>query len=253
MRALFIVVWVALFSHLADALPGFVVPPLTGPVVDTAHLLAPQSESFLSQNLRALRQQGGSQVVVLTVDELYGLPIEQASIQVTDAWKLGSATKDNGILLIIAAKERAVRIEVGQGLEGQLTDAYSRRIIDRVIVPRFRASDIDGGVIAGVGAILQYTDPDFVLGDGPQPTASRRRWSMPLVIWLIIFVFIWLRSLGGGGPGGGFRSGYRRSGTTYWGGGGFGGGGFSGGGGFGGGGFSGGGGGFSGGGASGRW
>jgi len=244
---------VTMFSQVADASPDFVVPPLTGPVVDTAHLLEPQSETFLSQRLRALREQGGSQIVVLTVDELHGLPIEQASIQVTDAWKLGSATKDNGILLLIAAKERAVRIEVGQGLEGQLTDAYSRRIIDRVIVPRFRASDIDGGVIAGVGAILQYTDPDFVFGGEPQPDASRRGWSMPFLIWLVIFVFIWLRSLSGGGPGGGLRSGYRRSGPTSWGGGGFGGGGFSGGGGFGGGGFSGGGGGFSGGGASGRW
>ncbi|MEN9835559.1 MAG: hypothetical protein RL011_1752, partial [Pseudomonadota bacterium] len=161
---------VSLFGLLAlapalVAAPQFVVPPLSAPVVDAAQILAPQTVQRLGVVLRTLRDQGGSQVAVLTVPELGGLTIEQASIQVADAWKLGSATKDNGVLLMIAAAERAVRIEVGQGLEGQLTDAHSRRIIDRVMLPYFKNGDYDSGVIAGVVAILQHSDPDFRMDD----------------------------------------------------------------------------------------
>lgn len=231
-----------------QALPGetFAVPPLSGPVVDTANVLTPHTVQKLSRILRSLQEQGGSQVVVLTVDQLHGVPIEQASIQVTDAWKLGTTAKDNGVLLFIASKDRALRIEVGQGLEGQLTDAHSRRIIDQVIVPYFKKGDYDAGVLAGVATILQHTDPDF----RPEESLGMRRRRAPApsfgLLFVMIVIFMILRQFFGGGPGGRLGGGgSSRSNRIYWGGGG--GGGFSGGG------FSGGGGGFSGGGASGRW
>lgn len=235
------------WSQPAPAADSFVVPPLTGPVVDTAQVLSPQTEQKLSQLLRQLRDQGGSQIVVLTLEQLAGLPIEQASIEITDTWKLGTASKDNGVLLLIAVKDRSLRIEVGQGLEGQLTDAHARRIIDRIIVPRLKTGDFDGGVIAGIAAILQHTDPDFRYED-MLPARSRGRTSTPMaLLTVLLIIFFVLREYFGGGPGGGRFGGgrYRRDSTIYWGGGG----GFGGGGG----GFGGGGGGFSGGGASGRW
>ena len=224
----------------------FTVPPLTGPIVDAANLLSPRNEQSLTQVLRKLRDQGGSQLVVLTVDQLYGLPIEQASIQVTDAWKLGSATKDDGVLLLVAAKDRAVRIEVGQGLEGQLTDAHARRIIDQIIIPYFKSGDYDAGLLAGVTAILQHTDPNFRFDETVPVPRERKRSGSFWALFVIFVIFTLLQKFFGGGPGGRFGGGggYRRSNSVYWGGGG---GGFSGGG------FSGGGGGFSGGGASGRW
>lgn len=230
----------------------FVPPPLTSPVMDTAHLMDPVTEQKLASALRSLWSQGGSQVVVLTVDQLHGIPIEQASIKVTDTWKLGTGTKDNGVLLLISAADRSIRIEVGQGLEGQLTDAHSRRIIDRVMIPYFRSGDPSTGIVAGVAAILQHTDPGFSLDDIAPEQLSQRHGPSLLLVMLVLIVLVLRHYFGGGsGPGGMGRG--RRIGSSglYWGGSGYssGGGGFSGGGG----GFSGGGGGFSGGGASGKW
>lgn len=132
MRALLLV---AALSPLT-AFAAFEPPALTGPVVDAGDMLSSSTEAKLDQFIRRLHESGGSQLQVVTVPDLGGISIEEASIQVTDKYKLGSAKGDNGVLLLISRDDRKVRIEVGQGLEGNLTDAYSSRIIRDVIVPR---------------------------------------------------------------------------------------------------------------------
>ncbi len=223
----------------------FNVPALTSPVVDEAGLLDGRVRVQLEQALRSIRSQGGPQVSVLAVTTIDPYTIEEASIRVAKQWGLGSAEKDDGVLLMVAKKERKVRIEVGQALEADLTDAYSRRIIDNEIVPLFRSGDFDSGVLVGVRGILLRMNPPIHLEDHMKSAPIRKRRSrgsgLPPIAWIIIIIlFVVFRSLFGGGGGG--------RGRGFYGGGGFGGfGGGSGGG------WSGGGGGFSGGGASGSW
>jgi uncharacterized protein len=230
------------------------IPALRSAVTDRAGILSPATRQRLESALQQLQRVGGTQLAVLILPDLAGLTIEQASIQVVDEWKLGSKEADNGVLLLIAPNERKVRIEVGQGLEGALTDAHSKRIIDEGITPLFREGDMDGGVTFGVYQIARITNPDVDLtayfeGQLRKPRASGSRDASPIQIifmgLLMLLVFSarmgFLPFLVMGGMGGfGGRRGM----------GGFGGG-LGGGGGFGG--FSGGGGGFSGGGASGGW
>ena len=228
------------------------MPPLRSAVTDLAGILSPTTRQQLESALRVLKQTGGTQLAVLTLPDLGGLTIEEASIQVADQWKLGSGEADNGVLLLVAKQERKVRIEVGQGLEGALTDAYAKRIIDEAITPLFRSGDMDGGITVGVYQIARITNPDIDLkpyleGQLRHSQSRRRKEASPLQILflLVLFIFVFFTRLGflpflfaghmgGGGRHGGFGGGF-------------------GGGGFGGGGFGGGGGGFSGGGASGGW
>lgn len=235
-----------LFCLALPAEAEFKVPPLTGPVVDQAELLSPTMRRRLEEFVRRLYESGGTQLQILTVSDLGGLAIEQASIQVTDQWKLGGVKDDNGVLLMVAKTERKVRIEVGQGREGDLPDVVASRIIREVITPRFREGSFDRGVIEGVVAIVQRTDPEFLKSnhDG-EATASERRGkisgrALELILSLLFFTFLILPPLFG----------RRRFGRGPFFPGGFGGGGFGSGGA---GGWSGGGGGFSGGGASGDW
>ena len=130
------------------------VPTLTGRVVDRAGMLSPATEAALTARLAAHEDSTSNQVVVLTVPSLEGEAIEPYATRVFRAWGLGQAGRDNGVLLLVARDDRELRIEVGYGLEGDLTDATSGTIIRRVIVPRFRDGDVDGGVLAGVDAIL---------------------------------------------------------------------------------------------------
>jgi uncharacterized protein len=237
------------------------VPGLTGPVVDRAGVLDDRWEKRLGDLSRAARaQNGGSgpQLQYLLVSTLDGEAIEDFSMRVAEAWKLGTKGKDDGVLVVVAVKDRKVRIEVGGGLEGGLTDAQSGRIIRSAIVPAFREGRYGDGLYAAGQQILA------ALGALPQGMAQAPRRQVedktdaipvlgtllgflfglgaPFLVILIVF-FIILRVIAGlGGPG-------PRGPRSPWGGGGFGGGGFSGGGG----GWSGGGGGFSGGGASGSW
>lgn len=132
---------------------NFQVPLLSGPVVDQADVLSSSQEQTLAGYISQARSQGGPQIQVLIVRDLSGITIEEASIKVVDAWKLGSKKTDDGILLLIAPKERRLRIEVGRGLEGAITDLLSRRVIDQVIGPRFRTGDYAGGILQGIQAL----------------------------------------------------------------------------------------------------
>jgi uncharacterized protein len=238
-----------LLSPMAFAALTF--PPLTGRVVDNAHVLSAQTQEQLTATLAALEKKKGDQLVVATLPSLGGIPIEQYGYQLGRAWGIGQKTHSTGAILIVAPAEHKVRVEVGYGLEGDLTDAQSKVIIESLILPKFRSGDYDGGVRDGVNAIVRVLGGDVVatpLAQSAPQDDDHDTGGFPIiivifVIWIVFGRFLWpLLFLGG-----------HRSGSWGWSGGGFGGGGFGGGGGFSGGGFSGGGGSFGGGGASGSW
>jgi uncharacterized protein len=151
--------WVVLILCSLSQAQAFEVPPLTDSVVDEAQLLDNGVRSQLANALKIIHDKGGPQVAILTVPTIEPLTIEEASYKVVKGWQLGTAQKDNGVLLIIAQKERKIRIEVGQGVEGDLTDAYSRRIIDDIMVPAFREGQTAKGILWGVQGILNRMSP----------------------------------------------------------------------------------------------
>ncbi|KAA3609606.1 MAG: TPM domain-containing protein [Planctomycetota bacterium] len=234
-----------------------------------AGYLSASEERALEERLEAYsRGSSGNEVAVLTVQTLGNRPLEDFAIDVARAWGLGKQGQDNGVLLLVAKKERSLRIEVGNGLEGVLTDLVSGRIVDLVMIPEFRGGRPAAGIRLGAEAITQAAGGDF--SRIPERSSGRRNkkasgfLGIPVVLIVLFLIIASRRGRGGrGGRGGGMHglfwllmamnSGSRRSGG-FGGGSGFGAGGF-GGGGFGGGGFGGfgGGGGFSGGGASGGW
>lgn len=138
------------------------IPYLSGRVNDYAGILSSQTIYDLENQLKAHEQKTSNQVVVLTVANLDDQSIEDFSIKVAETWKLGQKEKDNGVLLLISRDDHKLRIEVGRGLEGTLTDALCSQIIRHQIVPRFKGGDFDGGVKAGVEAILGTIDGTYV-------------------------------------------------------------------------------------------
>ncbi|KSB91333.1 methanol dehydrogenase [Caulobacter vibrioides] len=147
------------FAAAALAAPTF--PPLTGRVVDQANILSPRAEQQLTDELATLEKQTGRQVVVATLSSLQGYEIEDYGYQLGRAWGIGEKDKNTGALLIVAPNERKVRIEVGYGLEPVLTDALSSVIIQSAVLPRFKAGDMQGGIVAGTDSIVkQLSLPD---------------------------------------------------------------------------------------------
>lgn len=221
------------------------VPKSTGYVNDLAGLISSATELKIENFLRGFEASDSTQLVVLTVDSLQGEALEEYSLKVAENWGIGQKGKDNGALLLIAKQERKIRIEVGYGLEGKLTDLLAGRIIDNDITPHFKAGDYEGGVVAGITGMAEAVRGEYQ-GTG---TTSRKKKRNPLgSLALLLFLGPGLMLLGGGGGRRGRRG--RRGGSGFWiGGMGGGGGGFGGGGG----GFGGGGGGFGGGGSSGSW
>ena len=143
------------------------VPPLSGRVVDVAQVLPPETVKFLSSELQAHEAKTSNQVAVLIVPSLEGEPLFDFSHRVATSWKLGRHGTDNGVLLLIAIKDRKIRLEVGYGLEGVLTDARSAQIIRNEIVPRFRAGDVPMGVKAGVQAVLNTIEGTYSVPERP--------------------------------------------------------------------------------------
>ncbi|MGE4323576.1 MAG: YgcG family protein [Sphingobium sp.] len=239
-------------------------PKLTGQVVDAANLLDDAQEAALTARLAELATQSGRQVVVATVPDLQGYDIGDYGYRLGRAWGIGDQNRNDGALLIVAPNERKVRIEVGYGLEGIMTDALSAQIIRNAITPRFKAGDMAGGIAAGVeqiGALLALP-PEEAKARAAQAAAQAQGNDggdgAVLAIWITLFIVFFFvlpmmsrmkggrRYRGGGGPvilwgpgagGSGGSSGWGSGGGSGWGGGGFSGGGGS----------------FGGGGASGGW
>ena len=255
------------------------IPPLTGRVTDQTATLTVEQKAELEQTLQAFEARKGSQIVVHVVPTTAPETIEQYALRVAEQWKPGRKKIDDGVILVVAKDDRALRIEVGYGLEGALTDAASKRIISEIIAPRFKQGDFHGGIRAGIDQIMRVIDGEplpppgtrssdvsglqsytpiifmvaLVLGGvlrallGRLPGALVAGGAVAVVAWLIVGAVSIALGAGFlaflftllGGGMGGFGIGGHRGGS-----GGFG---------SGGGGFSGGGGGFGGGGASGRW
>ncbi len=276
--------WVV--GWIAPATAQVPVPPLTGHVIDLTGTLTTEQKASLEQTLVALEATKGSQIAVLMLPSTAPEDIEQFALRVAEKWKLGRKRVDDGAIVVVAKDDRAVRIEVGYGLEGALTDVTSKRIISETMLPRFRTQDYFGGISAGVGQIIRVVEgeplpaPSGVRGESPGGGIQQ---SLPVffivalavggvlrrvlgkvfgsfvtggVVGAIAWFVVGTVALAAGAGvvaflvtlmGGGLLG--RGVGGYYggMGGGGRGGGGFSGGG------FSGGGGGFGGGGASGRW
>src|SRR6266550_693038 len=144
------------------------VPPLSGRVVDTTGTLSSGDIAAQSQRLLDFQKRKGSQIAVLIVPTTAPETIEQYSIRAAETWKIGRKKIDDGALLVIAKNDHKLRIEVGYGLEGALTDITARRIIDEVIVPRFKAGDFTGGIAAGLTRMIGIIDGE--------PLAARRLW-----------------------------------------------------------------------------
>ena len=147
-----------LLCWVASALALVAVPPLSGRVVDQTGTLSPGDIASLTQTLKDLETRKGSQIAVLIVPTTDGEAIEQFSLRVAEAWKIGRKKVDDGVLLVIAKNDRRLRIEVGYGLEGALTDATTKRIIDEDITPKFKAGDFGGGVAAGVDRMVRIVN-----------------------------------------------------------------------------------------------
>lgn len=169
---------------VARALP---VPPLNAHINDYAHMISERAAGELERELAELEKTDSTQVVVLTIPGLEGENVEDFSIKVAEAWKIGSKGVDNGVILLIVRDDRKVRIEVGRGLEGKLTDLVSGRIIRNSIIPRFKAGDFDGGVKAGVGAIVEAARGEY-RAEGREPGQGCR--GTTPIFTLLIFLFI---------------------------------------------------------------
>jgi uncharacterized protein len=256
------------------------IPKLTGRVVDEAKLLSPEQVTQLTQLSDGIEKASSRQFVVATIPDLQGYPIEDYGNKLIRGWAIGQKGANNGIILIVAPNERKVRIEVGYGLEPIMTDALASMIINETILPRFKAGDMAGGIVAGAEAVSEQMKLPLEAAEAravqqvskpaARPRSNDSGTSIPFVVifWIIVVAFIvlsrfrrgtsgrryrsgvapvilWGPGLGSG-SGSGWGSGWSSGGGSDWGSGGGsdwgGGGGFSGGGGSGG-----------GGGASGSW
>jgi uncharacterized protein len=219
------------------------IPKLQGYVNDYANLISGSSRAKLEEELRSFEQSDSTQLVILTLSSLEGETVEDYSIKVVEAWKLGKARKDNGILFLVSKNDRQMRIEVGRGLEGRLTDLMAGRIIDLVVKPRFKRGDFDGGVTAGVASLIDATRGEFKSEGEDSRKGAQPFHSSWLYLFAILSLFFFFLSSArkrgntssgrghGGFPGGfvSFPSGRGGGGNTFGGGGGtFGGGGASG-------------------------
>lgn len=230
------------------------IPVLTSPVIDQAQMMSVESVSTLSKDLESIYRSGGPQIVVLTVRSLEDQTVEERAIQVFEQWKIGKKGKDNGVLLLIAREEKKIRIEVGYGLEGDIPDAYAKRITENSILPFFRKGDFNSGILLGVQQIAHLSHVDLknlTLSHGV-PNSRPLPWPVALFYIVTGLIFFWLliqpKSAarldrqnrkyrnsywgGGGGSSGDWGGGYS-GGSSFggWGDGGGGGGGSSGGGG----------------------
>lgn len=195
--SLYLLLTAVLFAVPAHALE---VPKLQGRVNDYAGMISPQTKSTLEQTLKAIEQSDSTQIVIITIPSLQGEVLEQFSIKVAEAWKIGQKGKDNGVIFLVSKNDRKMRIEVGRGLEEKITDLRAGRIIDEVIKPRFRTGDFDGGFTEGIASIIAASKGEFRAVPQPQqkpnvpvPGSFATETGTPtfmIVLIIIIYVFI---------------------------------------------------------------
>jgi uncharacterized protein len=195
----------------APAAPGPKFPPLTGRVVDDAHVLSPQVQADLTQKLADLEQRTSRQLVVVTLPSLQGYDIADYGYQLLRSWRIGQKGLDNGAIFIVAPSEHKVRVEVGYGLEPILTDGLSSVILQEQVLPKFRAGDVPGGVVAGTDALIGQLGTDTSTAEAKAAAAEQPHYAyhhhrsgigaiVPLI--LIFFVVSALFRGRGGGMGG---------------------------------------------------
>jgi uncharacterized protein len=169
------------------------VPALKGYVNDYANMMSPEARLKIETELKAFEQSDSTQVVILTIPSLEGEALEQFSVKVAEAWKIGQKGKDNGAILLVSKQDRKIRIEVGRGLEGKLTDLMAGRIVNFVINPRFKRNDFDGGFITATQALIDVTRGEFKVDETQTSTRKKRSSSLPA---LFIFGAVALLTLG---------------------------------------------------------
>ena len=189
-----------LLCWACPTLAAVAVPPLSGRVVDQTGTLRSDDVASLTQTLKNFEARKGSQIAVLIVPTTDGEAIEQFSLRVAEAWKIGRKRVDDGALLVIAKDDRHLRIEVGYGIEGALTDATTKRIIDEDITPKFKAGDFAGGISAGVERMIKVIDGEKLPAPappqwhGPNPLDYIDPFN-PFVLVLLFFGGAFLRSI----------------------------------------------------------
>jgi uncharacterized protein len=176
--------------YMARALAEVAVPPLKAHVTDLTGTLTPVETAALEQKLIAFEQRKGSQIAVLIVPTTQPETIEQYGIRVAEQWKLGRKGVDDGALLLVAKDDRALRIEVGYGLEGPLPDAIAKRIVEDIIVPRFKQGDFSGGIDAGADAITKVVDGEPLPAPVAPPSRGAQDGSIPPSMLIIGFILV---------------------------------------------------------------
>ena len=179
------------------------VPPLTGRVTDQTATLSAEQKATLEQTLQAFEARKGSQIAVLIVPTTAPETIEQYALRVAELWKLGRKKVDDGAILVVAKTDRALRIEVGYGLEGALNDATSKRIISETIAPRFKQEDFYGGIAAGIDQIIRVVDGEPLPESKAKPVGSfaNIQQYIPVIFILALVIGGMLRSALGRFPG----------------------------------------------------
>ncbi len=166
------------------------VPALRGRVNDNAGVLSPEAVARIEEKLAGIERTDSTQIVVLTITSLEGEVLEEYSIRVAETWKIGMKNLDNGVILLIAKADRKLRIEVGRGLEGRLTDLLSGRIIRNEITPRFKSGDFDGGVEAGIDAIIAVVRGEYNAAEGESDSGKDQEAGSSAYTALIVLFFV---------------------------------------------------------------
>lgn len=186
----FFFIFFSLTLFLAVQVSALEVPRLQGRVNDYAELLSPATEASLESVLKSLESSDSTQIFVLTIGSLQGDSLEEFSLRVVEDWKIGQQGLDNGVLLLVARDDRKIRIEVGYGLEGKLTDMTAGRIIGNVMGPRFKQGDFNQGIIDGIGAIVMTVRGEFTAAAETKPNGSGREDPGGLLTSMIFIFFI---------------------------------------------------------------
>jgi uncharacterized protein len=222
--------FVALFVSTA-AFAALQFPALTGRVVDDAHILSSPTVDSLDTMLEDYEGGTSNQVVVVTLSSLQDDSIEDYGYQLGRYWGIGQKGKNNGVLLIVAPQEHKVRIEVGYGLEGTLTDAISSEIVHGIILPEFKSGHMSKGIVDGTKAIVSVLGGSGIPADMVQPSQKQQAPGWIIVLIMVLFLWFAIRhpfvtamvlsnsSFRGGSSGGGFSGGFSGSGGSFGGGG----------------------------------